>query len=254
MNTAKSMVIKNLTMHLTMMVFSMLVSFVGKPVIGIIMSLAVYAIYIFMMYADGAERGERACTLSATVSKLECEGKQVDEKLKKQQFEKAKALKAFIISALPFFLLAVCNVIFAAPGAIYENFLGTITRIVFLPCAWATRIFTELVGWDIEGALELSNQLFAAVEYSGINFSKIAEISSGSKQLIHAYNAHYITILRLAFIPLSVIPPFAMMIGYLRGPKFREKKLKDIEEGSRKKRKKLKVNKKTKTRTARPEI
>ena len=33
-----------------------------------------------------------------------------------------------------------------------------------------------------------------------------------------------------------------------------EKKLKEIEEGSRRKRKKLKVNKKTKTRVARPEV
>ena len=38
MNTTKSMVIKSLTMHITMMVFSMLVSFVGKPIIGIIMA------------------------------------------------------------------------------------------------------------------------------------------------------------------------------------------------------------------------
>ncbi|MBR3927843.1 MAG: hypothetical protein IKJ65_02435 [Clostridia bacterium] len=254
MNTTKSMVIKNLTMHLTMMIFSMLVSFVGKPIIGIIMSLAVYFIYIFMMYADGAERGERACTLSATVKKLEDEGKSVDEKMKKQMFEKKKAIKAFVISALPLVLLAVVNVLFAEKSGIHENFLGTITRIVFLPCAWLTRIFTELVGWNIDGALELSRNLFQTIEYSGINFMTAAETLNNTQPLIVAYNAQYIMILRLLFIPFSVIPASAMMIGYLRGPVFREKKLKEIEEGSRKKRKKLKVNKKTKTRVVRPEV
>ena len=254
MNTTKSMVIKNFTMYITMMVFSMLVSFVGKPIIGIILGLAVYAVYIFMMYADGAERGERACTLSATVLKLESEGKSVDEKLKKQMFEKKKAIMAFVISSLPLFLLAVVNVIFASNGVIHENFLGTITRIVFMPCAWLTRMFTELVGWNVEGAVEMSRDIFSAIEYSGISFSKIAEMNAFGNQMALAYNAHYITYLRLLFIPFSVVPALSMMVGYLRGPVFREKKLKEIEEGTRKKRKKLKVNKKTKPRVARPEV
>ncbi len=254
MNTTKSMVIKCLTMHLTMMLFSLLVSFVGKPVIGILLGAAVYVMYIFMMYADGAERGERACSLSATVLKLESEGKSVDDKMKKQMFEKSKAVKACIIASLPFFLLATANAVFAEAGAIHENYLGTITRIVFMPCAWLTRIFTELVGWNIDGALEISKNLFSAVEYSGISFAKVAEVSKNAAPFATAFNAHYITILRLLFIPLSVVPALSMMIGYLRGPKFREKKLKEIEEGSRKKRKKLKVNKKTKTRVARPEV
>ena len=254
MNTTKSMVIKCLTMHLTMMLFSLLVSFVGKPIIGILLGFAVYAVYVFMMYAEGAERGERACSLSATVLKLESEGKIVDEKMKKQMFEKSKAIKAFVIASLPLFLLAVVNVIFAEKGAIHENFIGTITRIVFMPCAWLTRIFTELVGWNIDGVMDFSKNLFSAIEYSGIDFAKVAEITKNSAQLVTAYNQHFITILRVLFIPLSVVPALSMMIGYLRGPKFREKKLKEIEEGSRKKRKKLKVNKKTKTRVARPEV
>ena len=254
MNTTKSMVIKSLSMHLAMMLFSMLVSFVGKPIIGILMSLAVYIIYVFMMYADGAERGERACTLSATVQKLESEGKNIDDKMRKQMFEKKKAVSAFIIASLPLFLLAVANVIFANHGTISENFLGTITRIVFMPCAWLTRTFTELVGWNVEGAMEFSKNIFATIDYNGIDFMKVASAVKNTQQLSSAFNAHYITILRLLFIPLSMVPSFAMMIGYLQGPRFRVKKLKEIEEGSRKKRKKLKVNKKTKTRVARPEV
>ncbi len=253
MNTTKSMVIKCLTMHLTMMLFSLLVSFVGKPIIGIILGIAVYFVYIVIMYAEGAERGEKACTLSATVSKLESEGKNVDEKMKKQMFEKSKAIKACIYASLPLFLLALANVIFAENTGVYENFLGTLTRIVFMPCAWLTRTFNELVGWNIDGALDLSKAIFASVDYSGIDFTKVAALKT-TAQLVNAYNSHYIMILRLLFIPFSFIPSLSMMVGYLRGPKFREKKLKDIEEGSRKKRKKLKVNKKTKTRVARPEV
>lgn len=254
MNTTKSMVFKNLTMHVTMMVFSLLVSFVGKPAIGIIMGLAVYAVYVFMMYADGADRGERACTLSATIAKLESEGKIVDASMTLQRFEKKKAVKAFIISSLPLFLLAVVNLILATPGSIHENLLGTITRVVFMPCAWITRLFTELVGWNVEGAMELSKDLFAAVEYSGINFTTVAGLNVSNETLAYAFNAHYITWLRILFIPFSCVPSLAMMIGYLQGPRYRQKKLKEIEEGSRKKRKKLKVNKKTKTRVVRPEV
>lgn len=254
MNTTRSMVIKCFTMHLTMMLFSLLVSFVGKPIIGIILGIAVYFVYIVMMYAEGADRGERACTLSATVSKLESDGKTIDESMKKQMFDKKKAVSAFIIASLPLFLLALINVILAESGSISENFLGTVTRIVFLPCAWVTRIFNELVGWNIDGVLDLSKAIFSTVDYSGINFVKAAAASNTSMQLVTAFNAHYITILRLLFIPFSFFPALSMMIGYLRGPKLREKKLKEIEEGSRKKRKKLKVNKKTKTRVARPEV
>lgn len=254
MNTTRNMVIKCLTMHLTMMLFSLLVSFVGKPIIGIIMGAAVYAVYVFIMYAEGAERGERACTLSATVQKLEGEGKSIDDKMRKQMFEKSKAVKAFLIASLPLFLLAVANVIFAENGAIHENTLGTVTRIAFMPCAWITRIFNELVGWNMDGVLKLSSDLFGTVEYSGMNFAKAAEAAKNVSNLVTAYNAHYITILRILFVPLSFVPPFFMMVGYMRGPFFREKKMKEIEEGSRKKRKKLKVNKKTKTRVARPEV
>ena len=254
MNTAKSMVIKTFTMHLTMMLFSVLVSFVGKPIIGIILGLAINVLYIFMMYGEGADRGERACTLTATVTKLESEGKQVDEKMKKQIFEKKKAYTAFIISALPFFLLAVINVLTSASGQVYESFLGTITRIVFLPCAWLTRICTELVGWNLDGALEMSKSIFSAIDYSGINLASVIDAAHTGTRLVSVFDAHYITLLRLAFIPLSVFPSLAMMIGYLQGPRYRAKKLKDIEAGSRKKRKKLKVNKKTKTRVVRPEV
>lgn len=254
MNTTKSMVIKNFTMHLTIMLFSALVSFVGKPILGSILSLSVYILYIFMMYADGAERGERACTLTATVEKLQAEGKIADVMMKKQMFEKKKAVHAFIFSALPFFLLAVLNVIFSEPGSIFENTLGTITRIVFLPCAWLTRIMTELVGWNMDGLFEMTKGIFSAIDYSGINFTTLSQSVENASQLVYSFDAHYVTLLRILFIPLSVVPSFAMMLGYLAGPKYREKKLKEIEEGSRKKRKKLKVNKKTKTRVIKPEV
>ena len=95
---------------------------------------------------------------------------------------------------------------------------------------------------------------FSAIDYSGINLASVIDAAHTGTQLVSVFDAHYITLLRLAFIPLSVFPSLAMMIGYLQGPRYRAKKLKDIEAGSRKKRKKLKVNKKTKTRVVRPEV
>lgn len=254
MNTTRSMVIKSFTMHITMMLFSAIVSFVGNSVLGILLGLSVYVLYVFMMYGDGADRGEKACSLTHTVNKLEGEGKTVEYSMKKQMYSRKAAVKAFVISSVPFFLLAVVNVIFAEPNSIYENLLGTITRIVFLPCAWITRIFTELVGWNIDGALELSKSVFSTINYSGMDFMALTAVNQNSAALVYAFDEFYVTILRLLFIPMSFVPSLSMLLGYFAGPKYRLKKMKEIEEGSRKKRKKLKVNKKTKTRVVRPEI
>jgi len=258
MNTTKNMIIKNYTMHLTMMIMSALVSFVGGTVLGFIFGLLVYALFVMLLYGDGADRGERASTLLATVEKLESENKDVDEQFKKQTFLKKRAVIAFLASSLPFALLAIVNLIFADPGSVSENTLGTITRIVFLPVTWLSRVITDLVGWELDGLWQSASSVYQGLlDYEGgLDISLLPAAMNTTASFATAYNLHYVTILRASFIVLAFIPPAAQMIGYLQGPKLRDKKMKEIAKGTRKKRKKLKVfgNKKSGPRQMKPEV
>ena len=258
MNDTKGMIIKNYAMHVTMMFLSLLVTFVGNSILGFIFGALIYFTYVMLQYGDGADRGEKACTLTATVQKLESENKNVDEMLKKQMFSKKRAICAFLASSLPFAILAILNLVFADPNSVSENLLGSITRIVFLPAAWLNRILMELVGWDLEGLWQSSSNIFTAfLDYGeGLELSLLPETLNTTATFAKAYDVFYITILRCTFIVMAFIPPAAQMIGYFQGPKLREKKLKEIAKGTRKKRKKLKVfgNKHNGPKQAKPEV
>lgn len=258
MNDTKSMILKNYTMHLTLMVLCMMVSFVGNEIVGAIFGVLIYATCTILQYGDGADRGERACTLNATIEKLRSEGKNVDENLLKQTFSKKRALTSFLASSLPFALLAIVNIIFADSTSVSENMLGTITRIVFLPLAWLNRLLGSLVGWDLTGLWQSGSAVYDTFGAfgKGLDLSLVSNAVSGIGAYAVAYDLYYITILRIAFVVFSFVLPAAQTIGYLQGPKFREKKLEEIAKGTRKKRKKLKVfqTRNTKPRIRKPEV
>lgn len=258
MNDIKGMTVKNFSMHLTMMVLCAMVSFVGNEIVGSIFGILIYATIVILQYADGADRGERACTLTATVEKLAKEGKDVDESLRKQTFCRKNAVKAFLYSSIPFAALALANLIFADPSSVTDNLLGVITRIVFLPLAWMNRLLTSMIGWNLEGVWESGSRMFSAfgTYHTGLDFTLVSDAVQGIGTFAQAYDIHYLTILRVGFLVFSFVPPLSMMIGYFQGPKYREKKLQDIAKGSRRKRRKLKVfnHRNTQSRKRGPEV
>lgn len=241
MNTMWGMVRKNWTMQIIMAVLSIIVSFVGNLWLGIGLGFAIYIIFIVMQFGDGADNGEKACTLTATIEKVEAQGRTPEARMLKQKYEPKKAVKAFVISAAPLFLLAVANLIFANPNAVGENMLGVITRLVNLPIAWISRLMTEMVGIDYTGAFRAGDMVFSAITHEGVNYAQLISDVATVETYATAFDVHYLTWMRIAFIPLTILPSLSMMIGYLQGPKYREKKLKEIQMGTRKKRKKLKV-------------
>lgn len=258
MNNTASMIKKNYTMHLTMMILCAMVSFVGNEILGFIFGILIYAIFVILQYGDGADRGERACTLSATVEKLQSEGKNVDPQMLTQTFNKKRALISVLASSLPFAILALVSLILADPNSVSENVLGTITRVVFLPLAWLNRLLTSLVGWDLDGLWMSGSAVIGTMESfgEGVELLNVSDAVAGIGVYAKSYDVFYITLLRAAFVVFSFVPPLAQAIGYLQGPKFRQKKLEDIAKGTRKKRKKLKVfqNRSAQPRHRKPEV
>lgn len=255
MNTTWAMIRKNYVMHIVMAVMSVIVSFVGNVWLGCALGMAIYVIYMVMQFTDGADRGERACTLTATIDKIQSEGRQPDDRMLKQKYNRKGALIAFGASALPLLLLAIVNLVLSNPDAVNESILGIITRVVYLPIAWLTRLFSTSVGVDYTGTFDAAAGAFQNISHAGVDFAGVINTVAGIGEYSFAYDVHYLTWMRIAYIPFSVLPALAMFIGYLQGPKFREKKLKEIQKGTRKKRKKLKVYNKTRQpRQIKPEV
>ena len=92
MNNTWGMVKKNIVVHLTAALLVALVAFVGSAWLGCLLGAAVYFAFLVMQYADGADRGERACTMTATIQRLEAEGKQADDRMKKQVYAPVNAV------------------------------------------------------------------------------------------------------------------------------------------------------------------
>lgn len=241
MNNAAGMIRKNYLIHLTMALLCALVTFVGNEYLGFALGAVIYATFMILQYGDGCDRGERACTLTATMEKMLSEGREPDQKLRSQTFDKANAVKAFLYSSLPLALLAGVNVLLADTSGVGENTLGMITRLAFFPAAWLTRLMTALVGVDYAGALDASNAVFGNLSRAGFDFPSLLNQLAGIETYAYAYDFHYLTWLRVMYIPISFISPLFMMLGYLQGPKMRLKKLEEIKKGTRRKRKKLKV-------------
>ena len=144
---------KGLLLHVAIAIVCMLSAFAGGAVFGIIVGALLYAAYILMMYGEGCSVGEHHCTVSATLERLASEGKQGDEKLTKNAFDRKKAIKACaVLSGIPL-VLAILNLVLANPTTTAETPLGLVTRLVFLPQAFITRWCSEAVKTDINGAI-----------------------------------------------------------------------------------------------------
>ncbi len=256
MNNAAGMVKKNYLIHITMAILCALVTFVGNEYVGSALGAVIFITFIIMQYGDGCDRGERACTLTSTMERLTSEGKQPDAHMLAQSYKPKRAVVALLWSSVPLALLALANLILADPNSVAESLLGFITRIAFLPAAWLSRLMTTLVGADYTGAMTAGASVVSTMDIQGgIDIIAAANGVKGVSEYCFAYDLHYLTWLRVLFIPIAFASPVAMMIGYLQGPKLRLKKLAEIEKGTRRKRKKLKVFGKPKQpKSQRPEV
>ena len=246
------LVVKGLGLYVVMAIVSAITAFAGSTVLGVILSGLLYIAFVVLMYAEGASAGEHQVGISDMVSRLRQEGKQPDARLLKSTYDPKKGICAFLILSLPLVALAVVNLILA-PSSANENTLGIITRVVFLPQAFLTVLLNSLVKLDISGAMEAGKAVLRGIGYDGLDINGIIAATGKVGTYAFASDTSSLTLMRILYIPFSVLPPLAMLFGYLQGPRLRKRTLDAMMSGSRKKQRRMKKQNRG-FKPAKPEI
>lgn len=174
-----------------------------------------------MLYNDGAYFGEKDAT-SAHIVRMQIEGgRAVSNEELLRMWSVSKGVKSALIAAAPLVLIAILDMCFKG--------------------AFAVGVGEE----GVEGVLYPVNILARVAFFPFVALFPLLEpIASAA-----------ISPLDLAFVPMAFVAPAAAFVGYLMGPHYREKKLKQIEQGSKRKRRNLKVNRKPKVKEPpKPEV
>lgn len=190
----------------------------------IILAIGLLAGFCLLCYNEGGAAGERACSIERMTEKREAAGKSIDASTKAEFFDKKKAVKCFIAASLPLAILATVNLAISPnyPVVTYESVESSEEEED--PFAMA-----EADPENEEQAIdEPAGQLIIRV-ITRIAFSPLLPLYT----LLETNTG----LLYALFIPFSFVMPACTAIGYLNGPKIREKKLMDIARGKvRKKR------------------
>ena len=205
--------------------------------------------YTWMMYNDGAARGERATTLTASIVKQREEGRPVGNDELENQYNPAVAWKGYALGIAPLIIIAALNIIMEPHYPPFQPFTEADRLALEEQAALMEQSMPELAMEDGE------------VEVAEPDTDVPMTMPNGDPIIINPYNVTA----RAAFMPYQVlyrifennaillnwllllippIMPLAMPIGYLQGPRLRELKLKMIAAGTKRKRRNLKVNKK----------
>ena len=204
----------------------------GDDAIGIILNVALVGGVLLLVFNEGGYRGEKACTLSATLEKQEREGRGIGPAASKDAFSKANAWRALLIAAAPFVLIAALNVIVDPPDA----------RVPMI-----SELTDEAVGKD--DAFQDLNGGAAPAEIAEVPAASF-KASDGMRVVSRLFFAPFFFTFRFLneaaggalFFAYGFAFPLAGAIGYLQGPKLRERKLKAMLKGKRRKMRNLKVN------------
>ena len=216
--------------HLLMIFIGLLfVGGVTNTVLSIIMNVMLLLGVMAMAFNEGSYSGEKACTLAVSLEKQLKEGRRIDEKLKAQVYDRKVAAWIMIFGAAPLLLLSTINVIVAPlypePVAVIEEAEDAVGSFAF--------------DYDDEKQEE-------TVPINVVNvISRIVFMP-----FVTVYNMVSSSVLNALFFLFSLPMPLMEAIGYLNGPKMREKKLKDIARGKKRKMRNLKVNKKPRQQKA----
>lgn len=212
--------------HVLLMVIALFfLSGMGSAWYAIVLDVLLIAGITLMAFNDGAYNGEKACTLAVSLEKQVKEGRRVDEKLKAQVFNKKVAVWILIFGMVPFLLMSTVNAIVAP----------------FYPEAQTA---AEVAEEDTTGSFDFEYDEEAAAE----EIAQINKVNVVARMVFMPYVSFYGlvrgNVLNALFFLFSLPMPIAEAVGYLLGPKMREKKLKDIARGKKRKMRNLKVHKK----------
>ena len=188
-----------------------------------ILSLGIIVGFCLLCYNEGGVTGERAVTLSRMLDKRLEEGKKVDLSSDRQRFDKKHALVCFLAVSLPLFLLATANLIVSPRYPAFEE---------------NTQVSDDPFFYDENSVQEEQQEAEPAAQ---VLLRVITRLLFAPLLPLYTILEKHPRILYAIFLPFSFVMPACTAIGYLQGPKIREKKLMDIARGKVRKKRKLLV-------------
>ncbi len=194
-------------------------------VIMTILNILVLAGFLLLAFNEGAYNGEKACTLEVSLEKQLKEGRVVDEKLKSQVFSRKTGVIMLLICLLPFLLVSAVNLAVEPLYPAVEQVEEEVEREAFT--------------YDYEAAENAAGQ--------PVNWVNVV-----ARVMFMPYVFSYSLVsphtLNLLFLLYSFPLPVAAFAGYMTGPRLRQKKLRDIALGKKRKMRNLKVHRDRKPR------
>ncbi len=194
---------------------------VTNTAVQVALCVALLAGFGLLLFNEGGYNGEKACTLAALLDRQIKEGRSVDREQYAQTWSKKNALRMFVMMILPFVLIALINL---AVAPLY-------------PTAEEAEVQEEEVsstGFIVEDVEEPGEEDAPATNWVNV----ITRIVYSPYCALYGHVSA--SLLNWLFLPLGLLLPACDVIGYLCGPRLREKKLKDIAKGKRRKLRKMK--------------
>lgn len=174
-----------------------------------------------LLFNEGGYNGEKACTLGALLDRQVKEGRKVDAQQYSETWSVKNGVRALIIMVIPFLLLSTVNAVvyplYPEPAAVEEE----------TPAQSGT-------GFLVEDMTEPEDVVIPPTNWVNVITRVVFSPFSAVFTLLPA------RVLNGLFFLFSLILPACDFAGYLCGPRLRQRKLKDIARGKRRKMRKMK--------------
>ena len=221
MNVSFSYALKTWGIYLVLTLLSLLfLAGSAGSVVMTILNILVLGGFILLAFNEGAYNGERSCTLEVSLEKQLKEGRVVDEKMRSQVFSKKTGVTMLVICLIPFLLISVLNLAVAPLYPVEEQ---------------VEEVEREAFTYDYE----------AAENPRPVNWVNVIA-RMVFMPYVFSYSLVSNSTLNLLFLLYGFPMPLAAFAGYMSGPRLRQKKLKDIALGKKRKMRNLKVNRQRK--------
>lgn len=211
---------------LVLMFFPALVS--GNETLSIVVNSLVLVASLTFCYANGASLGESEITYGELLEKRVAKGYTPLAEDKAQCYNRKRGVLATLLGMLPWLIMAIVVLVSG------KDFVHVVVE-------------------------EKPDYLFPAVETVVVSTHESIDVAAriafaafmGWYQFIDAVGPG---VLDYWFLPMSMLYPLAIFVGYLTGPMQHKKKLKMIEEGKKKKLRKIRADQRRKKRQQQPEV
>jgi len=202
----------------------------SESAFGIILNIALLAGICGICLNDGGYRGEKACTLNASIEKLQKDGRPIDPAAQKNTWNKLTAYRMLAMVVIPFWLLAAVNLIVNPPRPGMPAVIARAETESALPPP------VQIIGDEPE-----ADEVISVITPALI-------INTVTRLVFIPYNFTYFFLSEVwlygLFFLYAVPFPLAACLGYLNGPKLYDKKIKDMLKGKRRKMRKIRAERK----------